>query len=408
MVIKQGLSRPWARVDPVVAETLRSVVPAVIEDAMDRIVHDLPTLGSDVVGRFGEALRLGIHQALRHFTDLLGRDVSALDDQLLRMYVEFGAREDRHGRSMEALLAAYRLGARTTWAHFSVAAIEDGAPPRQIALLAEALFVYIDELSAASATGFSRAQVERAAQREQARRRLAEALVAGVAGSDPSRTAELAANADWELPERLAVAVHSPSDGGAGDREPTTDAEVLVLRTDDEVLLVLPERDGVLADPQRWVRCYVGTVRAAAEASLSLAHARTLRRLVAEGVVPIAPVVAAADHLPELVLHADDRLYAELCRRALAPLDGLTRPRREIAVRTIAAWLALGGDRSAVADALGVHPQTVSYRLGQLAELFDGGLDDPAVRGELLLATYAVRPERGPVLSRRGPERAAR
>jgi DNA-binding PucR family transcriptional regulator len=53
---------------------------------------------------------------------------------------------------------------------------------------------------------------------------------------------------------------------------------------------------------------------------------------------------------------------------------------------TLLAWLDHQGNVAAIAEALGVHPQTVRYRLGRLRALFGTALDDPNVRFELSLA----------------------
>ena len=50
------------------------------------------------------------------------------------------------------------------------------------------------------------------------------------------------------------------------------------------------------------------------------------------------------------------------------------------------AWLDRPGQVQAVAAALGVHPQTVRYRLNKLRELFGERLEDPDARFELALA----------------------
>jgi DNA-binding PucR family transcriptional regulator len=44
------------------------------------------------------------------------------------------------------------------------------------------------------------------------------------------------------------------------------------------------------------------------------------------------------------------------------------------------------GSVSPTAAALGVHPQTVRYRIARLRELFGAALDDPESRFELQLA----------------------
>jgi DNA-binding PucR family transcriptional regulator len=56
---------------------------------------------------------------------------------------------------------------------------------------------------------------------------------------------------------------------------------------------------------------------------------------------------------------------------------------------TLRAWLAEQGRLSPVATRLGVHPQTVRYRLARLRELFGESLDDPDERFWLELALRA-------------------
>ena len=58
-------------------------------------------------------------------------------------------------------------------------------------------------------------------------------------------------------------------------------------------------------------------------------------------------------------------------------------PRERLAA-TLRAWLDRPGQVQAVAAALDVHPQTVRYRLKQLRELFGARLEDPEARFELV------------------------
>ena len=98
-------------------------------------------------------------------------------------------------------------------------------------------------------------------------------------------------------------------------------------------------------------------------------------------------IVAADDHLAELLLHGGDTtLAADLAARVLAPLNEL-RPKAAGRLReTLRAWLDHPGQVQAVAERLHVHPQTVRYRVAQLRELFGDALDDPEARFELALA----------------------
>ena len=98
------------------------------------------------------------------------------------------------------------------------------------------------------------------------------------------------------------------------------------------------------------------------------------------------PLVVADDHLAQLLLAADPDVAADLARSRLAPLGELADGPRARLTETLAAWLDRPGQVQAVAATLGVHPQTVRYRVRQLRELFGERLEDPDARFELALA----------------------
>src|SRR5512143_764580 len=148
--------RPWSGLDPQIARDLRPALRGVRGAAIDEIAQQLPELGGDLAGEYGRQLARGIDLALGRLLDLFGTDEEALPATLAEVYASFGARESLHGRALDALLAAYRIGARTAWARLSAVAVESGVEVGQLVILAEAIFVYIDELSAASATGHAR------------------------------------------------------------------------------------------------------------------------------------------------------------------------------------------------------------------------------------------------------------
>jgi DNA-binding PucR family transcriptional regulator len=94
----------------------------------------------------------------------------------------------------------------------------------------------------------------------------------------------------------------------------------------------------------------------------------------------------ADDHLADILLAADPRVAADLAASRLAPLDDLAAGPRARLTETLSAWLDRPGQVQAVAAALGVHPQTVRYRVRQLRDLFGERLEDPEARFELALA----------------------
>ncbi|MFZ2514147.1 MAG: PucR family transcriptional regulator, partial [Candidatus Lutibacillus vidarii] len=190
-------ARPWAAISPQIAEVLRPVLPRLAEEILEQVAGELPMLGRDLAGPYGVALKAGVEQALEHFLGLLGADRPALDERLRNLYESFGAREDKHGRTLEILLAAYRRGARGAWEHFSRAALDADVPTQDVVRLAEAIFAYIEELSHASAVGFAQEHSDRAGRRNLVRQQLGEVLLFEGAATAPARVAELAAEAGW-------------------------------------------------------------------------------------------------------------------------------------------------------------------------------------------------------------------
>jgi hypothetical protein len=344
-----------------------------------------------MAGPFGAALRRGVEIALGRWLELFGTDQPALDGSARTVYERIGAGERAEGRSLEALLAAYRTGARVAWEQFALAATAADVSTNDLVTLAEAIFVYIDELSASSVEGYASEQAAQAGYRDVVRSRLAEILIEGEASLQPDVVRQLADSAAWTVPQRLAVAVIPRTDAGGGRRLPAAPPDALVLERGPDVIAVVPDPSGPgrrqrLSAGVSDAEVYVGTVRPPEQAALSLAHARRVRRLVEAGIVPRAAVVAAADWLPELVAAADEALLAEMSARVLAPLDGLPAGRRAVLLQTLRAWLDHHGDRQRVAEALVVHPQTVSYRMGRLQTLMGPSLHDPRARLALRLA----------------------
>ena len=120
----------------------------------------MPAYRRPLRGRFGAGIRAGVEEALAQFADLIA------DPTLDRSGAERGLSRPRARRVPRAALArralaAYRLGARVAWRRVSGLAIEAEVDRRTLALLAEAVFAYIDELSALSAEGYAEEQSQR-------------------------------------------------------------------------------------------------------------------------------------------------------------------------------------------------------------------------------------------------------
>lgn len=361
-----------------------------VDDTIATIAQEVPAYTRPLEGAFGTGLRRGVEVALDRFLTLPGRDRPALSDDDRDVYVQLGRGEVRAGRSLEALLRAYRVGARVAFRRFATHARDDGLPADDLVPLAEAVFAYVDELSAASAEGYAAEQSVRAGERDNRRRELLELLLSGT--SDATALGDAAAAVAWVAPEHaMAVIVPTERAEVIGAR---LAPDALVAEHADTLVAILPTPRSSrgrarMSRSLRGGAAVVGCSRpiGAVQASLRLAHAAA--RLQEAGVLTGDPLFAD-ECLATLVVHADSELLDDLVARRLSPLESLRPSSKDRFAETLLAWLQHQGQRGRVAQALHVHPQTVSYRLNQLRSLFGTELDDPTARFELEIALRAT------------------
>ncbi len=381
--------QPWTALDPAIADRMRPYLAQVADDVIAALPQEVPSYARPLEGAFGEGVRLGVQVALGRFLELPGTDQPALAPQDRKVYAALGRGELRQGRTLEALLAAYRVGARVAFRRFADLARAEGMHDGDLIPLAESVFAYIDVLSAASVEGFAQEQSLRAGEVDRRRRDLLALLIAGTA--DAPAVAAAATAAGWAAPEIvIAVVVGADQAEGLAIR---LGPDALVAEHGEAVVAVLPapttatER-GRVARRLAGRQAAVGPARPLVGLSESLRLAMLVGPLVQAGIVTQDPALAE-DHLVALVLHRDPALVAELSARLLAPLDGARGSSRERLAETLLSWLRHRGERQHVAAELHVHPQTVGYRLGRLRELFGPTMDDPDGRFALELALRA-------------------
>ncbi len=382
-----------------VAEAIRAQLPAVAERTVAAIVVEVPSYADAFAGDMGRAIENAVQLALGGFLELAtangGADPSRPIGPALEGAYALGRGEAKSGRTMDALLAAYRVGARVAWRHMSETAVAAGMPAGSLARFAELVFAYIDQLSAASASGHADHLDSSGRLRRRHLERLAELLLTGAPPYDLTTAAE---RADW-TPPRTLTAVLLPEDRARGalgvlDVRTLQGGEELPgpdFGTERAVLLV-PDADGYartqLLRALTGREAVVGPARPWQQARSS--YSRALRALQLDlrpdGDLPVDTELRLSD----LVLRADGEALADLRAQVLAPLDGLGPGPREKLVETLRAWLLHHGRREKIAAELFVHPQTVRYRMGQLRDLYGERLEDPQSVLELTLALGAV------------------
>jgi hypothetical protein len=359
-----------------VAERMRRILPDIGEDVVATIIAEVPSYQDALSGPMGETIRTAVSIALDAFIAVASNeaeDMPMLSAQARQGAFDLGRGEARSGRTTEALLAAYRIGARISWRELSSTAVKAGLPPEALAEFAGLVFSYIDELSDVSAAGHA----DELATTARARQRHFETLALRLLdGSSVEVVDDAVQRAEWAPPTTLTAAlVPSPEVGGALAGVPSgTLARTGLPEAEDLTLLLVPDVHGsaraALLRTLSSHRATVGPPRPWREARAS--YDRALRARAA-GLGP-----DTEEHLVELVLDADPDARADLRAAVLAPMSTLRPATAEKLTETLRAWVLHHGRRDDVAAALFVHPQTVRYRMGQLRDLYGDSLEDPA------------------------------
>jgi hypothetical protein len=372
--------RPWHALPDDLGALVCAAIPAIADELVDVLGPAIPVYRT-LDGPFGRDVVRAVADALHDFAGVIEHRPPALGaDRAL--YVAVGERWFRSGHSLDDLQSGYHLGARVVWRRIAAVATEARAEAATVAVLADALFAYLDEIAAVTVEGFVAAQAAAAGEVERRRARLLTLLVADPA---PERAVldRAAQEAGWPLPRRLAVVALGTSDDLGALRGRRLPADALSGTADGAACLVFPDPDGpgrrrALALVLHGLIAALGPAVAPEHGARSWARARALHRLVT------APGLHVADeHLLELLLAEDPSLVDDLARLRLAPLAALAPRSRERLEQTLLAYLRQRGNGPRMAADLHVHPQTVRYRLARLRELLGPALDDPETRFEL-------------------------
>jgi hypothetical protein len=379
---------------PEVTVAMRAALPTVAEDVVAAVIEEVPSYTDAFSGPMGETIRSAVQLALGGFLSQVSerrregepRVVPAIEGAY-----QLGRGEARSGRSSEALLSAYRIGAGVAWQRLSAVAIENGVDAELMASFAQAVWAYIDEVSAASVSGHG----DESATAGRVKQRLLDRISRHLLTGAPEKTVVAAAErADWAPPSTLTAVIVPESQVGSvlqlvhtGTLQATDLPEL-----DAAVLLMVPDADGrkraALLRAVEGRSCLVGPSRPWLQVRSS--YERALRALE-RGLESDTEA-----HLPELVLTADQEALADLRTAVLAPLSGLRPASAAKLAETLRAWLLHQGRRDDIATALFVHPQTVRYRMAQLRDLFGDRLEDP---GTVLALTIALGVDPEPAAS---------
>lgn len=383
-------SEPWRSLPNSVADLIEPELEAVTAEILATIASEVPEYARPLEGRFGHGIRTGVGEALKQFVALI-RDPDAGRGLGREVYLGLGRGELRQGRTLDSLQAAYRVGARVAWRHFARVGREAELDSEALSLLAEAIFAYIDELSADSVDGYAAAQSES----EDVRRRRRHELVVLLMREPAAAVGDVRAAAraaGWKSPRRLAALACREDDLAAVVRR--LSAEALSTNFDELGCVLVPDPTG----PGRAgeIERAVGRRPAALGPVTGLDLVQDSWRLakagfgaLESGAVSADALFISEDHLADLLLLEGKELARRMAARRLAPFESLTPNARERMRETALAFVRQRGNSVEMAAALHLHPQTARYRVARLRELLGDQLDDPDARFELEIALRA-------------------
>ncbi len=391
-----GARQPTERAEPMgpmpreLAVIMRPELPGLLREMATEIVSAIPEYRPLMDGPNARVIRLGIEQNIAAFVDQIAvpTATTVLRDDICRRFGRFEAYE---GRSLDMLQEAYRIGCQTALRRARTLGKRYNLSATVMLAFADALFAYMGDLAALSREGYLQAMAELGEEPDNRRRQLLRRILTGSSVAR-SALAELAEHAAWPLPAEVTmVAV----DAGARPSTAALDKDILLDLTVPEPHLLVPgaltpERRAGLDRALEGCRAAYGLTTPLAEAADSLRWARHALVLAAAGIIDDAPVTACEDHLLSLWLLGDPALVEQLAKRYLGPLSALTAAQRGRLVDTLLTWLTTRGTAAQMAQLLGVHPQTVRYRMRILDRAFGEQLADPDERFATEVALRAL------------------
>jgi hypothetical protein len=384
-------------VDKRIVEALRAQLPELADLTVAAVVDGVPSYADALNGPMGTNIAEAVRLALAGFVHLLGSgsetDAGTPLQPALDGAYALGRGEARAGRPMDALLAAYRVGARVAWREMSETAVAGHLAAAQLARFAELVFAYIDELSAASVAGHSDELATTGRVRQRYLERLGQDLLSGAADDVLLAAAQ---RAGWEPPEAM-IAVMLPASqvrvalSGLDPRTLEVAQEPSAADDGEGHAALLVPSAGITTRPHlirhlKGSHAVVGPERPWTQVAASYSRAKRVMSLVDGGRVAAVDTEA---HLAALVCTADGDALADLRAQVLEPLATLRPSSADRLTDTLRSWLLHQGRRDDIAADLVVHPQTVRYRMTQVRELYGDRLNDPQLIAGLTIALAA-------------------
>jgi DNA-binding PucR family transcriptional regulator len=422
------VERDARQVAVAVVDGLDERVDAIVESVIAQVRRDVPEYrppGAD------PALVEGVEQTVRRSVQMVlrlwregKRNLTTGDRVVMGM---IGSQRAEQGVALDSLLSSVRIARSVGWSHAVSVAEKLEAGPETVAVLgdlASVLFDIADDVCDAITAGYDRVQEHRLKARERTRSQVFEDLLGGSFADDDMVIRARTFGFDLRRPHgllllttirpeqdrsvlRAAVAALLPSIGNAAEVAVSADVA-------PHMVLVVPSSgstswDEVIEATQRVARQHRVTVVVSAPVAGARAIHAAYRR--AGELLPLAITVFRRPHVSEagdLVVYQilrgskeEDR--ADFLERTLGPILHLPEVQRAPLLDTLDALHEGSGHTETAAAMLGVHTNTVRYRIGRIHHLTGLRYDHPPDRFKLEVAPSLLRMAGGPG----GPDRSA-
>lgn len=141
-------------------EQFRPRIDVLARDILRQVRQTIPEYARPLSGPFGTVITYGVRHAITHAVDSVGSPM-VLRQQWITGFRYLGKVEFHEGRDLDCLLSAYRIGGRVAWRHFAAFGRARDVTPETLHTVGEAVFAYVEEISALSAQGYTAARTRR-------------------------------------------------------------------------------------------------------------------------------------------------------------------------------------------------------------------------------------------------------
>lgn len=368
------------RVEDALLRLIEPLLPGLIEQHIDEVdaelgLHPLPVM---------HQWPADTYLATREFLQCVATDSMDRLQEPNGIFAQIGREWARTGVDFELLATAMRHSHRITHGLVHRALLKEPeaqGDPEGMFVVLDRIYAGGEQTVAAARLGFERGSDHAA---DDLARQLGGLLILG---GDEALT--LAHQCGWDEDATVCAIVTSPESAAVIRRD--SDCRVGYFPRSRDVVLLHPVAEDKLATTLRPLltghTCCVGPALPMLEAAQSLDLAVRAQLL---GFAGEDEVTFADDVMLEIACSADRAVVDSLRRTYLTDVDSLPDDQRITLLHTLLEWLRHWGQRAKVAEALDVHPQTVSHRIHRLRDLLSDELDDPVVRAELLVLLTAM------------------